>query len=241
MIKFKLFTAPNANTKLNKGSKVNYFNMGLHLAPHTSSGAGNTCPKATQGCISSCLNRAGHGGMTNLITGVNRVQDARIRRTRLYYTDRQAFLELMVQDIIKAIKYCTKKELSLAVRLNLTSDICWEKYKIDSCDKTLFELFPDVQFYDYSKILGRKFKHIPNYHLTFSRAESNEADVLNAIGQGYNVAVVFEKLLPETYMGLNVIDGDLSDLRFLDPPQSIIGLKAKGPAKKDNSGFVVRS
>jgi hypothetical protein len=241
MSMFKLFTAPNANAKLAKGSRAQYYNMGLHLAPYTLSGVGNTCPKATAGCISSCLNRAGHGGMTNLITGVNRVQDARIRKTRLFYSDRQAFLLLLVDDINKAIKVSAKKGLTLAVRLNLTSDISWEKFKLDSSGQTLFDMFPNVQFYDYSKVLGRKFQHIPNYHLTFSRAESNDADVLKAIEQGYNVAVVFEKTLPESYMGLKVIDGDSSDLRFLDAPNSIVGLKAKGPAKKDTSGFVVRA
>ena len=103
-----------------------------------------------------------------------------------------------------------------------------------------FEMFDYVQFYDYTKVLGRKVAKYKNYHLTFSAADGNDADVDKAIAQGMNVAMVFDKV-PETYMGRPVIDADEDDLRFLDPKGVIAGLKAKGRAKKDTSGFVRRT
>jgi hypothetical protein len=106
----------------------------------------------------------------------------------------------------------------------------------------MFTAFPEVQFYDYTKVLGRKVVDIANYHLTFSAADGNDSDVAKAIQQGYNVATVFgiKKTLPmpETYMGMPVFNGDESDLRFLDPKGVVVGLYAKGKAKKDTTGFV---
>jgi hypothetical protein len=118
-------------------------------------------------------------------------------------------------------------------RLNGTSDLSVEKWGI-------IEQFPDVQFYDYTKVLGRKVSHLPNYHLTFSAADGNDSDVALAIQQGMNVAMVFDKL-PEAYMGRPVTNADETDLRFLDPKGTIAGLKAKGRAKKDTTGFVRRT
>jgi hypothetical protein len=122
-------------------------------------------------------------------------------------------------------------------RLNGTSDISWEKYEVGN-GKNIFQMFPQVQFYDYTKVLGRKVSHIPNYHLTFSKADGNDMDVRLAASKGMNVAAVFHKL-PETYIGRTVINGDETDLRFLDAKGVVVGLKAKGKAKKDTSGFVV--
>jgi hypothetical protein len=108
--------------------------------------------------------------------------------------------------------------------------------------RNIFSAFPDIQFYDYTKILGRKTVAYENYQLTFSAADGNDADVAKAIAQGYNIATVFgiKKTLPmpETYMGIPVFNGDESDLRFLDPHGVIVGLYAKGKAKKDTTGFV---
>jgi hypothetical protein len=123
-------------------------------------------------------------------------------------------------------------------RLNGTSDLAWEKYTIG--DQNIFELFPDVQFYDYTKVLGRKVQKYKNYHLTFSAADGNDTDVEKAVAAGMNVAMVFDKL-PETYMGRPVFNADETDLRFLDPAGVIAGLKAKGRAKKDTTGFVRRT
>jgi hypothetical protein len=117
-------------------------------------------------------------------------------------------------------------------RLNGTSDLSWEKYTIH--DKNIFELFPNVQFYDYTKVLGRKVKHIPNYHLTFSKADGNDSDVAEALMQGMSVVAVYDEI------PAGVPSADETDLRFLDPKGVMLGLKAKGRAKKDYSGFVIR-
>jgi hypothetical protein len=171
----------------------------------------------------------------------NVIQEARKRKTRLFFENRGAFMLQLYLDIKKAIKQSEKLGLIPVFRLNGTSDLAWEKYEVQD-GKNIFQMFPNVQFYDYTKILGRKVKAIPNYHLTFSAADGNDADVAKAIVQGYNVATVFgiKKTLPmpETYIGLPVFNGDDSDLRFLDPVGVIVGLYAKGKAKKDTSGFV---
>jgi len=144
-----------------------------------------------------------------------------------------------------AIKQSAKKNLIPVFRLNGTSDLAWEKYEVvrkGVVYKNIFAAFPEVQFYDYTKILGRKVKDIPNYHLTFSAADGNDLDVLRAIAEGLNVATVFglkkTEAMPESYNGRPVFNGDDSDLRFLDPKGVVVGLYAKGKAKKDTSGFV---
>lgn len=226
-----------SNIKTQKGVKLGYATYVLHLAPADLSGVINTCPKATLGCKLGCLNTSGHGGMYIDIED-SVVQQARIRKTKWFATGRESFLEALVVDIKRAIKQATKKGLIPVFRLNGTSDISWEKYKING--KNIFELFPNVQFYDYTKVLHRKVGHIQNYHLTFSRGESNQTDVDYAIANGMNVAYVFDKT-PQTYDGITVFNGDDTDLRFLDPTGVIVGLKAKGRARKDKSGFVIRT
>jgi hypothetical protein len=185
---------------------------------------------------------AGRGGMFKRGETTNVIQQARIRKTKMFFENREEFMQLLVKDIILAIKQAKRKGLIPVFRLNGTSDIAWEKYTIGESGLNIFQIFPGVQFYDYTKILGRKIKDIANYHLTFSAADGNDADVYAAIKQGYNIATVFgiKKTLPmpETYMGLPVFNGDESDLRFLDPKSVIVGLYAKGKAKKDVSGFV---
>jgi hypothetical protein len=150
-----------------------------------------------------------------------------------------------VKDIELAIKQSIKKNLIPVFRLNGTSDISFEKYEVvrnGVLYRNIFDAFADYQFYDYTKILGRKVVDIKNYSLTFSAADGNDNDVAKAINQGYNIATVFgiKKTLPmpEEYMGLPVFNGDESDLRFLDPKGVVVGLYAKGKAKKDESGFV---
>jgi len=230
----RLLTAPAANPKIAKGLAANYATYILHLAPADLSGH-NTCPKATVGCKKACLNTAGRGGMFKKGESTNVIQQARIRKTRMFFENRNEFLSQLIADIELAIKQCAKKGLTPVFRLNGTSDISWEKYDI-------IQRFPNVQFYDYTKILGRKISHLPNYHLTFSAADGNDADVFKAIQQGYNVATVFglkkSQPMPETFNGRRVFNGDDSDLRFLDPKNVIVGLYAKGKAKKDTSGFV---
>ena len=232
------------NPKIMKGEKMGYNSYILHLAPASLSGY-NTCPKATEGCKAACLNTAGRGGMFKKGENTNTIQQARIRKTKMFYENRGQFMSDLVKDIELGIKQSAKKGLIPVFRLNGTSDIAFEKYEVVRNGITynnIFAAFPDIQFYDYTKILGRKTTNIPNYHLTFSAADGNDNDVLKAFDQGYNVAMVFGikkslNMITE-YMGKPVYNGDESDLRFLDPDNHIVGLYAKGKAKSDNSGFV---
>jgi hypothetical protein len=228
------------NPKMLKGLSQGYNTYILHLAPADLSGF-NTCPKATAGCKAACLNTAGRGGMFKKGETTNAIQKARIRKTKMFYEQRQDFMLTLKKDIELAIKQSKKLGLIPVIRLNGTSDLSWEKYDMIP-GQNVFECFPDIQFYDYTKVLGRKVKGIANYNLTFSAADGNDADVYSAIAQGYNVATVFgikkTDPMPESYNGLPVSNGEESDLRFLDPKGVVVGLYAKGKAKKDTSGFV---
>ena len=224
---FKLLST--ANPKIQKGTAKGYLSFILHLAPADLSGR-EVCPKRTAGCTAACLNTAGRGGMFKRGETTNVIQQARIRKTQLFFADRTTFFNYLTQDIQKALSMAKKLGLKPVFRLNGTSDLAVEKWGI-------IEKFPEVQFYDYTKVLGRKVAHLKNYFLIFSAADGNDADVAKAIKQGYNIAMVFDKV-PDEFMGMPVINADEHDLRFLDPKGVIAGLKAKGKAKKDTSGFV---
>jgi hypothetical protein len=221
---FKLLST--ANPKIQKGTKLGYLSFILHLAPADLSGR-ETCPKRTAGCTAACLNTAGRGGMFKKGENTNMIQKARIRKTEYFFNDRAGFLADLEADIRKAVRFAERKGLIPVFRLNGTSDLSWEKYGI-------IDKFPTTQFYDYTKILGRKVKHIPNYHLTFSKADGNDADVAEALLQGMSVVAVYDAI------PAGVPSADETDLRFLDPKGIMLGLKAKGRAKKDYSGFVIR-
>ena len=227
---FKLLST--ANPKIQKGTKLGYLSFILHLAPSDLSGK-NTCPKATKGCIAACLNTAGRGGMFKRGETTNMIQRARIRKTEYFFADRAAFMDDLASDIMRAVNYARKKGLIPVFRLNGTSDLSWEKYPVCGADN-IFALFPTIQFYDYTKVLGRKVSHIENYHLTFSKADGNDADVAEALMQGMSVVAVYDAIPAD------VPSADETDLRFLDPKGIMLGLKAKGRAKKDYSGFVIR-
>jgi hypothetical protein len=233
---FKLLST--ANPKIQKGTAKGYLSFILHLTPADLSGR-EVCPKRTAGCTAACLNTAGRGGMFKRGENTNMIQKARIRKTEYFFADREAFMIDLISDIFKAIKFAKKQGLKPVFRLNGTSDLSWEKYDTGLGDPgqvlNIFQVFEDVQFYDYTKVLGRKVKHIPNYHLTFSAADGNDSDVAEALMQGMSVATVFDKI-PE-----GVYSADEDDLRFLDPKGIVLGLKAKGRAKKDTSGFVRRT
>ena len=228
---FKLLST--ANPKIQKGTKMGYLSFILHLAPADLSGR-ETCPKRTAGCTAACLNTAGRGGMFRKGENTNMIQKARIRKTQLFFADRDAFMLDLYKDIQKAIRFAERKGLTPVFRLNGTSDLSWEKYTVGTTDMNLFQLFPTVQFYDYTKVLGRKVKHLTNYHLTFSKADGNDSDVAEALFQGMSVVAVYDKI------PAGVPSADETDLRFLDAKGVMLGLKAKGRAKKDYSGFVIR-
>jgi len=228
---FKLLST--ANPKIQKGTKMGYLSFILHLAPADLSGR-ETCPKRTAGCTAACLNTAGRGGMFKRGENTNMIQKARIRKTQYFFNERDAFMLDLYKDIQKAIKFAERQGLTPVFRLNGTSDLSWEKYTVGTTDMNLFQLFPTVQFYDYTKVLGRKVAQYKNYHLTFSKADGNDSDVAEALFQGMSVVAVYDAI------PAGVPSADETDLRFLDPKGVMLGLKAKGRAKKDYSGFVIR-
>jgi hypothetical protein len=220
------------DAKTIKGSKKGYLTGIVYLAPHKLSGLMNTCTYASPGCIKSCLNLAGLGGVYNSI------QLARIAKTRFMVEQYNAFLASLAYDIETLRLQARKRRLKPAVRINGTSDI-------PKIARAMAQQFRDVQFYDYTKIPAPWKRTLPNYSLTFSHSELNIADCIDALNHGVNVAVVFgikpSESLPATWNGYRVISGDESDLRFADKGNGVvIGLWAKGPSKKDCSGFVVR-
>ena len=225
------------NPKVLKGMAQGYNTYILHLAPAQLSGY-ETCAKRTAGCTAACLNLAGRGGMFKRGESTNVIQQARIRKTKMFFENRAEFMVQLVADIELGIKQAEKKGLIPVFRLNGTSDLSWEKYSVIRNGVTydnIFAAFPNVQFYDYTAVLGRKVNQIANYNLTFSQKDGNDLDVIRAIQQGYNVAVVFDIKkgtdFPAEYLGLPVFNGDESDLRFLDPKQVIVGLYLKGTNK----------
>ncbi|MER8641015.1 hypothetical protein [Mesorhizobium sp. M1252] len=242
------------NAKTIKGDKLgNYETAIMYLAPASQSLMGNVCPMAGQaGCELGCLSKAGRAGMFSSIV------EARIAKTQRYFKSRETFMADLVKDIAAFVRYCAKKQVKAAVRLNGTSDIQWEVAHPCSRDgvtyTSIFAAFPEVQFYDYTKIYKRAYRSLPsNYSLTLSYSEANPAyaDAITKTARetGANVAVVYRsKAHRDSLTGFYwrapqfdrvVIDGDETDMRFTDPKGVIVGLYAKGPAKRDTSGFVV--
>jgi hypothetical protein len=248
-----LFTPENYSPKTDKGATVGYRTGIMYFAPANQSGY-DVCQYRSKGCERACLNTAGHGGigidMTVLVnddTNTNPVQRCRNARTRWFFERRAEFNARLLKET-EGVRRLAKRDRRLpAVRPNGTSDLPWERMPVKGT-QTLMQAFPDVTFYDYTKNVKRalanaKGEHPANYYLTFSRSEDNEADCLRVLAAGGNVAVVFNVKkggpLPETWHGYRVINGDKHDLRFLDPKGVVVGLTAKGRAKKDTSGFVV--
>ncbi len=221
----------NQNSKTAKNSQFqNYLSAILHLAPFNLSGI-NVCPAASKGCAMACLNTAGRGRFDN-------VQEARIRKTKLFFGQRDLFFTMLLRDIDSLCRKAAKQNQIPVLRLNGTSDIDWENIEVFG-GMNIFDLYKDAQFYDYTKRPDRVLNNdYPNYHLTFSMSEVNETIAKRILKAGFNVATVFRDI-PEVYQGFKVLNGDDHDLRFLEGNQGlIIGLTAKGKAKNDITGFV---
>jgi len=242
MIKTTLLTS--GNQKILKGEKLGYITKGIHLAPANLSGY-ETCQWRSKGCTMSCLNTAGRGQMGS-------VQDSRINKTKLFFEKQFDFLAKLSKEITSSIKSAQKKSMEAVFRPNLTSDIMWESVFFDEeKPQTIFDKFPQTKFYDYTKSFKRmcsfldkpfikgEAKFPSNYHLTFSRSENNDKKCEMVLLMGGNVAVVFRNQLPKTWKGFEVVNGDETDLRFLDKKGVVVGLIEKGMAKKDATGFVV--
>ena len=230
----KTLLTVDANAKTVKGQRYGFMTGILYMAPADLSGV-NLCPMADMaGCKAACLNSAGRGAMSN-------VQRARLSKARFFIEQRAAFMRVLVADIERLVRSAKRKGMTPLVRLNGTTDIRWETIKTDD-GRTIFDRFPGVQFYDYTKIANRR--DIPaNYDLTFSWSGVGAFPeyAKRAISAGMRVAVVFRDrgTIPASFMGMRTVDGDDSDIRHLDPQGVVVALYAKGMAKRDVSGFVV--
>jgi len=237
------------NAKTVKGEKLGYTTYIMYLSPHTQNSKGiNLCSHASKGCAKACLFGSGAARFEN-------VQDGKRNKTEYYLQDRTNFMLQLVKEITKAEKLHKAIEgekqykkngtdvlryKNFAIRLNGTADIPFEKIKIEG-GLNIFEMFPNVTFYDYTKNPTRFNKEQPsNYHLTFSRSEDNDIEVDKVLAKGGNVAIVFGVKnvndLPTTYKGYKVINGDETDLRFLDEKNVVIGLKYKLVTGKGTKG-----
>ena len=227
-----------------KGLKIDVLSGILYLAPHFTAGAKigskrvSVCPNASAGCMAGCLYRSGAA----LI--YKKVNLARVRKTRAFVSNPAAFMIDVVSDVAKIERAAVRRNLRPAVRLNGTSDLRFERIAVirdGARYRNIMLAFPEVTFYDYTKRTDRG--RLPaNYSLTFSRSEDNERAAVRMLARGINVAAVFYPALPVTWNGYAVINGDLSDVRFLDPNPRVIGFLANGKARKDmDSGFVIRT
>jgi hypothetical protein len=234
-----------------KAQGYGYLNAINYMAPASTAGVGNLCPHASPGCLALCLGwYSGQAGMLSnaqLETGSNAARSSRARKAQMFMHDRKAFFQAMSDGICAAQRKARREHLALCVRPNGATDISWEAVKTAN-GMSIIDMYNEVQFVDYTKNYKRMLRFcnhmLPkNYHLTFSRSETNEAECIEVLKQGGNVAVVFAGEFPSTYLGYPVYNGDLSDLRHLDPTGgNIIGLSPKGrKAKADQSGFVVRT
>jgi hypothetical protein len=222
------------NAKTSKNSIKTFI---LYLSPYNLNSKGiNLCPKASKGCAAACLYTAGRGAFSN-------VQKARQNKTELYLNDKKGFVVSLALQIMKEYTKAKKGNYKIAFRLNGTTDIDFVYLLNKYANLDISTLKDFAVFYDYTKILGKAKKYLnhPNYFLTFSRSETNDQDTNEAIKLGINVAAVFSSDLPKTYKGAKVIDGDKSDLLMIYNKGVILGLKAKGKAKKDKSGFVINT
>jgi hypothetical protein len=212
------------NAKTIKGDGSEYVTAIRYLKPFKTMFKGkvhNLCAMAeTAKCHEGCLFTAGRGAM-------NTVQQGRERKTMWLLSDPVGFYDALNKDIETFIRRQRKNGITPCIRLGGTDD------KGDGIK--LAEHHPDAQFYDYTKVIKRAYQKLPaNYHITLSYSEADMKYADEVV-----MAVVFRDKLPDTFRGLQVIDGDKDDLRFLDPKGVVVGLLAKGRAKKDTSGFVI--
>lgn len=221
-----------SSTKITKGEKLGILTAVSYLAPYDTSGHGNVCPMSTAGCRSLCLGR-NSGRMV-----MSPVQKAQNDKTDLYFNQRELFDDCLRHDIARHERKANKLGMISAVRINGTSDL-------PQLARAMADEFPRTQFYDYTKIPNAWRRVSANYHLTFSRAENNDAACVDALAHGINVAVVFGGDIPEVWNGYRVVSGDDSDSRFLDPVGEngkgiVVSLTPKGrKARNDKSGFVL--
>lgn len=237
---FSYIGGVNLTAKIAKGKKINMATYAVYFAPYKLSGF-NVCAKATKECIMGCLNTSGRVKMDAKGTIVN----ARINRTIAFYEQRDKFMNLLISEISMYKKRAANQGMDFSVRLNGTSDLSPEIFK--AFGQNILQLFPDVQFYDYTKVLNRVrlTEKYSNYHLTFSYTGANWNECKDALTNNVNVAVIFDvkkgQPLPLTFNGYKVIDGDISDYRPNDAKGCIVGLRWKHIANRDNNDAIRNS
>jgi len=233
----------NSSAKLIKNKKVsNNYTYILYLAPANESGY-NVCPYSTPECRKGCLSTSGRVKI-EVCSNKNVIRKARIRKTQLFFEQREFFMRWMIAEMQAYQKKAKYDGYAFSARLNGTSDIVWEDIKLDG--KTIFEIFPDVQFYDYNKHPNRMLKLLPdNYHLTFSYTGRNKPIAKRVLKNGGNVAVIFNVRkggkLPQTWEGFEVIDGDLTDYRPNDGKGVVVGLRWKNIANRQINNEIKQS
>jgi hypothetical protein len=227
----KLLSPGSTNAKTAKNEMKTFI---LYLMPYNQNSEGrNLCPHASKGCAAACLVSAGRGSFSNVIK-------ARVNKTELFIKNKLAFLNKLADEITQETAKAKRGGYRVAFRLNGTSDVDFiymlKKYGFLDIET----LQPHSVFYDYSKTIHKaiRYKSHPNYTVTFSRAEDNAVQTALAIKHGINVAAVFNEL-PKVWHGVEVVDGDKSDLQMLKYNGVILGLKAKGAARKDTTGFTI--
>jgi hypothetical protein len=214
----------NSSSKIMKGAKYNVETLVVYLAPNNMSGF-QVCPGATPECKAACLNESGRNGV--LGARENKINKARIAKTKLFHENKAFFMAWLVDEITAAKAKAEKAGKEFTVRFNGTSDL--SPYALLHEGKNILQLFPDVQFYDYTKVLNRIHvtEKYSNYDLTYSFSGRNWNECKIALENNVRVAVVFENELPKTFNGYQVVNGDKYDMRYLDPKQCIVGLKFK--------------
>ena len=232
----------NTSAKMLKSQKNSkQYTYIIYLAPAKQSGY-NVCPNASKECILGCLATSGHAGM-ELQAGTDRIKNARIKKTKLFFEHNEFFMEWVIAEIKSAKAKAERDGFYFSVRLNGTSDIDWQNAKFKGYN--LFEIFPETAFYDYTKNVKKYVGKPENYHLTFSYTGRNWDKCKVLLEQGNNVAMVFnvrnEKFLPAMYKGYKVINGDLTDYRIADGNGVIVGLKWKRIGNKDTEAKVLNS
>jgi hypothetical protein len=229
-----------SSSKIAKGLKYNEMTYILYLAPASQSGY-NVCPMSTEECRTACLTESGHN---RIDVKKNAINKARIAKTKLFFEHRDFFMSWLIIEITKAKIVADTKGYKFSVRINGTSDISLESFKLNG--KTILEYFPLIQFYDYTKVANRfkLMEKYPNYDLTYSFSGYNMLQSMELLQTNKGrVAMVFEgKVLPKSFMGIEVIDGDEYDMRYYDDKNVIVGLKFKKVRNKidtANNAFII--
>lgn len=242
----KFFSIDDGKAVKAQTATRNWLNCINYMAPADTAGVGNLCPHATAGCKALCLGEWSGQAAMRQEGADNLVTLSRKAKARFYMTDRRAFMVECAAHIDRALARARDAGQRLCVRMNGSTDIAWEGASVEG--RRLMSLFPDVQFVDYTKSVKRALRALSdptwpkNYHLTFSRSETNEADCLRVLAAGGQLAVVSSMKRPRAWRGYRTVDGDRHDLRHLDARGCVVWLSPKGAkAKRDASGFVLRA